>query len=327
MSGRVCVIGARGYLGRTLIGTLAAQGFAVRGAGRGGPMNEPAFQHCDATDATALRDLLMDTDLVVNAMSGPPRAILQTAANLAAALHQRPALRLVQLSSLAVFGQTSGLLDESCTPRPARLHRYAAARLQSERTLLVAPAIASRCVVLRVGCIFGPGSPQWVDRICRMILAGRLGWLGHAGDGLSPLIHVRDVATAVAAALRADADSGLYHVLAPDMPIWNDYFAALASQLGLALAPRVGALARVADTWLAGPARAVLATLSGQPADLLTPAMVRLFRSRARPASRRRSLLANTEFTPLTSGIAEAVAAFQTPRRIAAAATGQRATT
>ncbi len=312
MPGRAVVIGARGYLGRALLPVLAGDGFDVLGIGRRRPAESITFGYepCDATDPGALRKALDGADLVINLMAGTPRAMLRVAANLSDHLSRHPALRVVQLSSLAVFGQMGGVLDETSPPRPASLHAYGAAKLEAEQRLLAVPGVAGRCVILRPGCIYGPGSPQWVDRLCRLLLAGRLGWLGTEGAGLSPLVHVQDVAQAIATVLRPASDAGIYHLLSPETLTWNVYFRRLGRRLEIDALPAIRAGRLDAETWIAGPVRALLSRAVGQPPDRVTPAMRRLFRSRGRPASVRRALVPAGRFIPHEAGIAEAVNEF-----------------
>jgi nucleoside-diphosphate-sugar epimerase len=326
MPGRAVVIGARGYLGRAVVPVLTASGFDVTGLGRRVPASSMArgFLACDATNAAALRNALADMDVVVNLMAGPPGAMLRVAENLGDNLGRQKALRLVQLSSLAVLGRMSGVLDETCKPTSTNLHAYGAAKLAGERHLLAVPGIAGRCVIIRPGCIYGPGSPQWVDRLCRLLLAGRLGWLGQEGAGLSPLVHVRDVAQAVATTLLPAADAGIFHLLSPESLTWNVYFRRLGRHLGIEALTSIHAARLETETWITGPARALLSRAVGQPSDSITPAMRHLFRSAARPASVRRSLLPAGIFVPHEVGIAEAVSTFLADRPTEVRGTGKQ---
>jgi 2-alkyl-3-oxoalkanoate reductase len=317
MPGRVVVIGATGYLGRTLLPVLAGLGHDISGCARSAPRTAGPFnlRPCDAADPEALATVVAGADVVVNAMTGPPQAILAAASNLAAQLRRQPALRLIQLSSLAVFGQRGGVLNEESPPQPAPGHAYAAVCLAAELSLRAVPDTEARCVILRAGCIYGPASPQWTDRLCRLLLTGRLGWLGTEGAGLSPLIHVTDVSYAIAACLGPAPPAGLHHLLSPENLTWNLYFRRLARRLGMAATPRVTPAHLDGDTWFTGPARALLARALGQQADLITPAMRRLFRSRARLASIRAPLLRPEQFTLHDTGIAESVSAFVASQR------------
>jgi nucleoside-diphosphate-sugar epimerase len=319
MPGRAVVIGARGYLGRVLVPFLAENGFDVTGLGRRAPTASVAtdFLRCDATNAAALRQALVGRDIVVNLMAGPPGAMMRVAENLSDNLRRQPALRLVQLSSLAVLGRMSGVMDETTKLTPATLHAYGAAKLAAERILLAVPGAAGRCVIIRPGCIYGPGSPQWVDRLCRLLLAGRLGWLGPEGAGLSPLVHVQDVAQAIATTLRPASDAGIYHLLSPETLTWNVYFRRLGRRLGIDALSQIHVVRLETETWITGPARALLSRVTGLPADRITPAMRHLFRSTARPASVRRPLLPAGRFIPHEIGIAEAVSTFLTDQATA----------
>jgi nucleoside-diphosphate-sugar epimerase len=326
MPGRAVVIGARGYLGRAVVPVLTESGFDVTGLGRRAPASTSArrFLACDATNSAALRSALAGMDVVVNLMAGPPSAMVRVAENLGDNLGRQKALRVVQLSSLAVLGQMSGVLNETCKPTPAKLRAYGAAKLAGERHLLEVPGVAGRCVIIRPGCIYGPGSPQWVDRLCRLLLAGRLGWLGQEGAGLSPLVHVRDVAQAIATTMQPAADAGIYHLLSPETLTWNVYFRRLARRLDIDTLTSMHVARLEAETWITGPARALLSRVMGQPTDRITPAMRHLFRSAALPASVRRPLLPAGRFIPHEIGIAEAVTAFLANRATEARRTRKR---
>jgi hypothetical protein len=135
---------------------------------------------------------------------------------------------------------------------------------------------------------------------------------------------VRDVAQAIATTLLPAADAGIYHLLSPESLTWNVYFRRLGRRLGIdALTPVRGARLET-ETWITGPARALLSRAMGQPADRITPSMRLLFRGTARPTSVRRSLLPAGIFTPHEAGIAEAVSAFLAHRSTEVRRTGKQ---
>jgi nucleoside-diphosphate-sugar epimerase len=114
-------------VGQALVRVLAARGHAVVVAGRLPPVGtQVPFLACDATDPVSLRAALVEADWVVNAMAGPAAARVAVATNLAAVLDRLPLLRLVHISSLAVFGQRDGVLSESVAPLPAAGHAWGA---------------------------------------------------------------------------------------------------------------------------------------------------------------------------------------------------------
>jgi nucleoside-diphosphate-sugar epimerase len=111
-------------------------------------------------------------------------------------------------------------------------------------------------VLLRPGCVFGPGSQLWVGRIGRWLRAGRLGDLGIAGDGWANLVHVDDVCQALLLALQlplAPGEMPVFNLAAPDSPRWNDYFVDLALEIKATPVRRIGRRRLQLDAWLCGP--------------------------------------------------------------------------
>ncbi|MCK9509860.1 MAG: NAD(P)-dependent oxidoreductase [Pigmentiphaga sp.] len=238
MTQRVLVLGAGGYVGRHVVAALRHCGWATPvpvlrrpgSAGEGGLV-------LDATDASALAAALRNVDAVVNCVAGSPATIQAGAQALRNAMASHgSAIRLVHFSSMAVYGPAIGRVDETA-PMAEGLGGYAGAKVAAERLL----AEFGDAIMLRPGCIYGRGSPQWSVRIERLLRAGRIGDLGAAGDGCSNLVHIDDVVQAVLAALRRSSAgaSRIFNLAMPAAPTWNDYFVAYARCLGAVPVPRI----------------------------------------------------------------------------------------
>src|SRR5580704_2533645 len=128
---------------------------------------------------------------------------------------------------MSVYGDVSGSVDESAALRP-ELGPYAAAKVAAEQ----ASAAYPNTVILRPGCVYGPGSPQWSARIAELLMARRLGDLAANGDGCCNLVHVDDVVTAITRALQLpEARSAVYNLSTPEPPTWNEYLVRFARAL------------------------------------------------------------------------------------------------
>lgn len=244
---KVLILGASGYIGREISALLQASGQAepVRASRRG-----PDLQ-IDATDPRALRQAMAGTDAVVNSVAGSTEAIVQGARALASALREMgsQAPRLVHLSSMAAYGHVDGRVDEQ-TPLLGDLGPYSRAKQQAEQIL----AGIGGSVILRPGCVYGPGAPLWSTLIAQLLRTRRIGDLGPAGAACSNIVHVYDVATAVMHSLALPSrDQEVFNLAMRDAPTWNGYFQAYAAALGATPVTRVGPARLFAERWLATP--------------------------------------------------------------------------
>ena len=253
---RVLVLGGSGYVGSRLCALLLGSGWAtpVCGSSRSAMTGFESVR-VDTRDAAAVRQALQGIDAVVNCVAGNASAIGEGARVLTEAALAAGCRRLVHLSSMSVYGPVEGRVDESVAT-DGSLGWYGQAKCEAEAHVAAFAAQGGSAVVLRPGCVAGPGSDLWVDRIARLLQARRLGDLGVAGDGWSNLVHVDDVCQAVLAALRGThARPGVrtYNLAAPDSPRWNEYFVDLALAIGATPVRRLSSLQLRLDTMLAGP--------------------------------------------------------------------------
>lgn len=311
MSQRVLVLGGGGFVGRNVARVLAGSGTgSVVVAGRRAPPVLPGMQALalDATDPTALGTALEHVDWVVNCVSGDGPTLRASAHALARAAARTPRQPgIVHLSSMAVYGPAEGVVNEGA-PLAGAPGTYAAAKLDSERALADLP----RHVILRPGCIYGRGSPQWSLRIARLLRSGRIGAMGAAGEGRCNLVHVDDVASAVAAAIATPAAEGnAFNLAMRDPPTWNAYFDLYARALGIVparvpgyrlgfeaalLAPLLAAARELASWAGAGTSIRVAPPI---PASLL-----RLWRQDIVLDSRKAESVLRLAWTPLERGVA-----------------------
>jgi nucleoside-diphosphate-sugar epimerase len=209
---KILVVGADSYIGRRVMTALAG---------------------CDWATPVAQNGLvgrsLIGYDAIVNCTVGKPRHILAAAHALfgaATATSQPP--RIVHLSSMTVYGSATGEVDEDAALL-ADLSDYAAAQLIAERRAALYP----RVIILRPGCEYGPGCPQWTERVARWLIAHRLGDLGAAGDGYCNLLYIDDLVVAIVAALQKNAIEGrTYNLAMSNPPTWNEYLGRFARALG-----------------------------------------------------------------------------------------------
>lgn len=233
---KVLVLGGSGFVGRELVSQLRATGWAevqVASRSSGG---------VDTRDSAALARAMQGMDAVVNCVAGSGVAIADGARALCEAAQRSGSPRLLHMSTQSVYGDAEGLLNEDA-PLRADIGWYGQAKIDAEAHLQRYAQQGGAALLLRPGCVTGPGSALWLGRVAQWLRAGWIGDLGAGGDGWSNLVHVRDLARCAVAGLRLPLPAGsapAFNIAAPDSPRWNRYFHDLALQIGATPLRRIG---------------------------------------------------------------------------------------
>jgi nucleoside-diphosphate-sugar epimerase len=251
---RVLVTGASGFVGHAACRELIARGHEVRALVRRAG-SEPAGTVAvagDLTDAGALAAAVR---------KAAPEGVLHLAAEIAS---QRSADRVrevnvegtrrlleacvvagapkVVFTSTVVTGEAGGALLTEDEPLPVQTP-YGRSKQEGE-ALLFASGLPA--VVVRPGHVYGPGGWYEHEMLARLRQPGRFAVIGR-GDNLWDVLHVDDVARALADALERAPAGEVYHA-ADDEPIaYYDFMALSAQALGVGPPRRIPAwVARLA---------------------------------------------------------------------------------
>jgi nucleoside-diphosphate-sugar epimerase len=260
-----------------------------------------------------LRAALPKAAMVVNCVARRPRTILAVTQALCDAARRNPPRRIVHLSSMAVYGAATGVVDEA-TELQAPLNDYARARIEAESLVLKYVADGGDAVIIRPSCMFGPESEPWVSRIARLLLSRRLGDLGPFGDGTCNLIHVDDLAAVIILALSAANVTGEIFNANADWPrpTWNEFLIRFAQAIGATPIRRISALrlrgeVKLVAPLLRGAALAASRVGAGNVVpDALTPTFVGTLQQAITIDSAKASARLGIHYKPLDEMISEA---------------------
>mgnify|MGYP001770686448 FL=1 len=226
---KLLVTGCGGYIGTTLVPYLLRRGYSVRCVDwlvfgedvlshvAGEKSFELVKKDVRELDSSALEgvDAVVDLAAISNDPAGEldPELTLsinhRARARLAKMAKERGVRRYVLASSCSVYGRQEGVVDESAEPRP--LTTYAKANLMAERDVLPLADGRFAPVALRFATVYGPSRRMRFDLVINAMTlsAYQEGRIYVEGDGMQmrPLVHVVDVARAIAFALEQPEDA------------------------------------------------------------------------------------------------------------------------
>ena len=228
---KVLVVGGAGYVGGHLVDQAIQAGHQVRVFDKliyeDAYLKDVDFAHGDINDLTQLKPHLdwADTVIWLAAFVGDPACALNPELTMrtnvlsVAQLVSNFSGRIVFPSTCSVYGAQDGLLDESSPFDPLSL--YAESKIQAENVLLNAP---NDVLIFRLGTLFGLSdtySRLRVDLVLNVLtiratLEGHMSVFG--GQQFRPLLHVRDVATAMVPHI-ATGKTGVFNLHAENVTI------------------------------------------------------------------------------------------------------------
>ena len=233
----VLVTGAGGFIGGAVARALAAQpDGAVRGATRDGRAMGGGIRACrlDVRDQASVQAAMAGVDAVVHCAVGDRATTVDGTRLLLQVARQAGVRRVVHLSSVSVYGAASGAVDEATPLVSSEGAGYAHWKSAAEAVCREAAATGLQVVLLRPAIVYGPGSRLWITVPAQRVAQGAWAGLGAAGQGLCNPVHVRDVAAACQAAIRAPIASPCeaFNVSGTEALSWSGWYDRLAQALG-----------------------------------------------------------------------------------------------
>jgi len=250
---RVAVTGATGFIGRHLVGHLAARGLDVVPVGR--PLERAAlaqaFRGADAVVHLAgVVAAVREQDFVTTNVDGT-RAVAE-------AVRDAGVRRFVHVSSLAAAGAGTARAPRTEDDPPAPVTAYGLSKLQGER--IVADLIGPESVVLRPGVVYGPGDRALLP-LFRMAAHAVLPLVGHPSAAYM-FIHVDDLLRVIDAAIDGTVAGETLFVGHPRPVTARELLEGIRLAVG-----RRAPIVRVpmAATWLAAVAGDLAGRVGGRP--------------------------------------------------------------
>ncbi|HVX40956.1 MAG TPA: NAD-dependent epimerase/dehydratase family protein [Gemmatimonadaceae bacterium] len=278
---RALVTGATGLVGSHLVDRLLAEGWSVRALVRSpAPALSARGVECvsgDVLDGVRFAESARGVDVIFHTAAAiTPRGgweafrglnVDGTANAIAAA--ERSGARLLQLSSVAVYGpearyQDVGGVTSEDTPLAPLPERAFYARSKRESEALVMRAHAEGRIwatAVRPCVIYGPRDRQFVPRIGRLLSHGFAPLIGGGGAVLA-VVHAANVADGALRAAAHDGAGGRAYNLANDDPVTVRRFFELAAA-GLGRPVRLVPIPRPVARALFSVVRFGMRTLSG----------------------------------------------------------------
>jgi nucleoside-diphosphate-sugar epimerase len=238
----ILVTGAGGFIGGRIVEVLHALGrpgvrAGVRRWSSGARIGRFPVEivQCDVTDRAQLDAPLEGVGTVVHCAVGDRDVVTRGTENVLGAANDAGVGRVVHLSTVDVYGEAAGEIDESA-PLAITGKSYGDAKIEAEEICRRWGERGLQVVILRPSLVYGPFSALWTIEWAQRLQARPWMLADEDCQGTCNLVYVDDVVGAVLRALKhPDAAGEAFNVNGPDRPTWAEYFAAL--NLALALPP------------------------------------------------------------------------------------------
>ena len=240
---RVAVLGASGFIGSRTVEKFHLSGRVevrpvVRQTGRLAGVARFGLDGlvADGFDRSALAAALAGCDVVIHAIAGDHRTIIDTAQTTYRAASDAGVKRMIYLSSASVHGQSPAPGTDETTPLQSRQAiSYNRSKIEAERRLNRARSSgAVELVILRPGIVYGPRSYR-TGGLANEILAGEAYLVG-GGEGICNALYVDNLVHAMELCLTApELDREVFLLGETETVTWREFYRPIVAALGLGM--------------------------------------------------------------------------------------------
>lgn len=236
----ILVTGAGGFIGGRVVEALYGLGCTevragVRRWSSGARIGRFPVEivSCDVLDRAALDRAVDGVGAIVHCAVGEGEVVTRGTDTLLEAAAASGVRRVVHLSTVDVYGDAAGEVDEAS---PLRLtgKPYGDSKIEAEQICQKHVERGVPVTILRPSLVYGPYSANWTIEWAERLQARP--WMLAEGDceGTCNLLYVDDLVGAILASLEhPDAVGQAFNVNGLERPTWNAYFQALNAALGL----------------------------------------------------------------------------------------------
>ncbi len=240
---KVAILGANGFVGSRTVEMLHLNNLAevrpiVRSAYSLARLSrfELDCRVADAFDQKALSKALEGCEILIHAIAGDRKTIVESLASTYLAAETAGIRRIVYLSSASVHGQSPKPGTNEKTPLDDNQPLpYNNSKVNAEKELrMLRQKGAVEIVTLRPGIVYGPRS-FWISNFSSEFLRGQA-YVVNNGTGICNCIYIDNLINAILLACTAqDVDGEAFIVGDEEKVTWQEFYRPFAHALGLSM--------------------------------------------------------------------------------------------